>query len=169
MPKSILGTCLQSVSMVKNGCTAHQKKPFWHKPIRRRGEEQQGCQGNRGLAYTHPHPSAPALAQSLYVWVGYLISLTPWVWADQLPLIRTSGRETSQANPHIIRVKDVVMDDRKQTSAWQSQGSLVLINQWQISRLIRWSVQSVKIFGGYHLQIDVIKAFRRASAPEYQV
>lgn len=64
MHKSILGTCLQSVSTLKNGRTAHraivEEKPFWHKPIRRRGEEQQGCQGNRGLAYTPP-PQCPSI------------------------------------------------------------------------------------------------------------
>lgn len=142
MFKSILGICLQGVSMVRNECAA-RKAIFLESRHFGSNHPNKGKSWTEGIIWGKLStsrvakvteglpisPHAPALARSLTVWAGYLISLTPWVWAEQPPLIRTNGKETTQPSPSFIRVKDVVIEQEK-TQSKQMNSSGIPCFRW---------------------------------------
>lgn len=86
-----------------------------------RGEEEQSCQGNRGLVYTHP-PPRPGIGP-IPLCVSLVLNFTdPPGLGRTASLIRTNGRETRQLKRYFIRVKDVVMKGKTQSTGMTNTG-----------------------------------------------
>lgn len=119
------------------------EKPFWSKQLEQ--EEKSSEVAKVTVSFQGPPSTITVPALLLSLWAGYLVFLTPWVRAVQLPLISTNGNEMSQPSPSSTRVRDGAMSNH------DYHGSLVSVNHWHITRVICLICLSHSRFSGSSL------------------